>query len=64
MLQAIFKMTVATLPEAINTPEKMTQKFFQEFDVNNDGKITWTEFRDGALRDPVIVNLLECDPNP
>ena len=64
MLQAIFKMTVATLPEAINTPEKMTQKFFQEFDVNNDGKITWTEFRDGAMRDPVIVNLLECDPNP
>ena len=57
-------MTNAKAPEELDTPEKMTEKFFEEFDYDKDGHITFAEFKKGAIRDPVIVNLLECDPDP
>lgn len=62
--QAIYKMTNALVPRELDTPEKMTEKFFDEFDLNRDGTISFSEFKQGAVRDPVIVNLLECDPDP
>lgn len=60
--QAIYKMTQAIVPPELNTPEKMTDKLFSQLDRDNDGTITWMEFYEGAKKDPVIINLLQCDP--
>lgn len=57
-------MTQAITPDELNTPDKMTDKLFKEYDQNSDGKISWQEFYEGAKRDPVIVHLLQCDPDP
>jgi Ca2+-binding EF-hand superfamily protein len=57
-------MTNAKAPAELDTPEKMTNKFFEELDCNGDGQICFDEFKKGAKKDPVIVNLLECDPDP
>lgn len=60
--QAIYKMTQAVTPDEVNTPDKMTDKLFSELDRDNDGTITWTEFYEGAKKNQVIINLLQCDP--
>ncbi|XP_053394757.1 neurocalcin-delta-like isoform X2 [Mercenaria mercenaria] len=64
IVEAIYKMTNAMAPKELDTPEKMTEKLFEEFDLNKDGHITFEEFKEGASKDPVIINLLECDPDP
>ncbi|WAR22998.1 HPCL1-like protein [Mya arenaria] len=63
IVSAIFKMTAAKVPEELNTPEKMTEKFFKELDVDQDGEISWDEFERGANKDPIILSLLQCDPD-
>ena len=45
-------------------PEGITEAFFKEFDLDRDGYISYSEFKNGALTDPLIVHLLECDPDP
>ena len=55
-------MTQAIAPAELDSPDKMTEKLFDEFDQDNDGKISWEEFCEGAKKDAVIINLLQCDP--
>ncbi|KAL4235605.1 Hippocalcin-like protein 1 [Mactra antiquata] len=63
IIEAIFKMTNAILPEGIGSAEEMADSFFHRFDTNADGRITYEEFKDGAKEDSVIIKLLECDPD-
>ena len=44
------------------TPEAMADELFKQLDKNNDGRISWEEFRDGAPKIPDVLALLQCGP--
>jgi Ca2+-binding EF-hand superfamily protein len=39
-------------------PEQMANKFM-EMDIDNDGEISWEEFRTGAINNEEILNILQ-----
>ncbi|XP_053394764.1 hippocalcin-like protein 1 isoform X2 [Mercenaria mercenaria] len=64
ILRDIYKMTNAMVSDELGSPEQITDKFFTKFDLDGDGQISFQEFKNGALTDPLIIHLLECDPDP
>lgn len=61
ILEAVYTMT--KIPDLQNT-EAIVEEIFTQFDMNCDGKITFEEFRDGALKIPMIIHVLQLDPHP
>lgn len=64
ILDAIYKMTHALVGGKLGSPEEITDNFFERFDLDRDGLISFQEFRNGVLTDPKIIYLLQCDPHP
>ncbi|XP_060069905.1 neurocalcin homolog [Ylistrum balloti] len=65
MMASIYRMTpLIVKPPDVATPEMMTTKLFGNIDENGDGSITLEEFRTGAKADPLILNMLQLNPDP
>lgn len=50
-------------PDDVSTPEKMTKKLFAKMDANGDGEISWEEFYDGAMKDSLVLAMLQLNPD-
>lgn len=61
IVSAIYKMvgSMVNLPEDESTPDKRVQKLFAMMDKNNDGKISFEEFKEGSAVDPTIMSALQ-----
>ena len=44
--------------------DALIREFFQKADNNNDNKISMEEFINGVTTMPIILHLLQCDPEP
>lgn len=64
LFQAVYKMTPSIKkPDDVSTPEKMTKKLFAKMDANGDGEISWEEFYDGAMKDSLVLAMLQLNPD-
>lgn len=64
MMRAVYKMTPSIKkPDDVSTPEKMTKKLFAKMDANGDGEISWEEFYDGAMKDSLVLAMLQLNPD-
>ncbi|KAL2916940.1 Calcium-binding protein NCS-1 [Polyrhizophydium stewartii] len=60
IVDAIYRMvgTTAGLPADELTPEQRVDKVFTTMDLDGDGRLSVQEFKDGAKRDPSILDAL------
>lgn len=60
VLEALYKMLANTtsFPEGEETPQKRLDALFNLMDTNNDGVIDLQEYKEGAKKDPVIIQSL------
>ncbi|KAK3602386.1 hypothetical protein CHS0354_026273 [Potamilus streckersoni] len=61
IVQAVYTMTAISQQNTI-PPQKLADDLFSKLDTDNNGEITWEEFRDGALNDETLLRLLQIDP--
>ncbi|KAI7849893.1 hypothetical protein BDC45DRAFT_519366 [Circinella umbellata] len=61
IVEAIYKMIGSfwqQLPEDEDTPEKRVQKIFNLMDLDQDGCLSMTEFKEGSKKDPTVLQAL------
>lgn len=60
IVDAIYKMvgTMVKLPPDEDTPEKRVSKIFQLMDKDQNGQLSFEEFKEGSMKDPTIVQAL------
>lgn len=51
-------------PPDVATPELMTNKLFKKLDENGDKLISFEEFKTGAIKDPLVLSMLQLNPEP
>ncbi|KAL4235607.1 Guanylate cyclase activator 1A [Mactra antiquata] len=66
MLKAIYRMVSTDMSNSksdIKTIEELVSSFFKSFDENQDDAISQEEFVTGAKTMPIILHLLQCNPD-
>lgn len=66
IFQAIYRMITTDLSSTktdLKLIEELVQTFFESADRNHDNAISEDEFIDGVKDMPVILHLLQCDPD-
>lgn len=60
IVDAIYKMvgTMVKLPPDEDTPEKRVSKIFSLMDKDQNGQLSFEEFKEGSMKDPTIVQAL------
>lgn len=60
IVDAIYKMvgTMVKLPPDEDTPEKRVTKIFSLMDKDQNGQLSFEEFKEGSMKDPTIVQAL------
>jgi Ca2+-binding EF-hand superfamily protein len=48
----------------LGTTDAILDNIFKEIDTNKDGRISFKEFRNGSKTIPMMINLLQCNPDP
>ena len=61
IILSIQKMYGDSLKEK-EPPLRRTERIFHQFDTNNDGVLSLSEFKDGARSDPYLVMILQYKP--
>lgn len=63
IVRAVFKMIGPVVVQGkTQDPDDMADDIFHQMDANGDKFISWEEFRDGAVKHPSAIELLQCSP--
>lgn len=63
LFQSVMKMLNPALSSRDSGyAETMANDLFGQLDRNRNSRISWDEFRDGAMRCSLVVDLLQCAP--
>ncbi|KAL3848392.1 hypothetical protein ACJMK2_019251 [Sinanodonta woodiana] len=66
IIMAVYKMMNCTTSGHMKPPERLTEELFSSVDCNQDQRISWEEFQEGASKFQLqdAVNILQMDPTP
>ena len=59
IITSVYKMYANSRLKRKETPEQCTEKIFERFNLNKDGKLTMEEFKSGARSDPFLVLMMQ-----
>jgi len=59
LITAIYKMVSDGQTDPV-TPEERASEIFRKMDKNQDSRLTYEEFLEGAKQDPSLLRFLEC----
>ncbi|KAL5006261.1 hypothetical protein ScPMuIL_015067 [Solemya velum] len=63
VITAVYKMHLPMDMDDVSSPKTLTKELFESLDSNKDDAISFSEFKEGVKRHPILVNLLQMDPS-